>query len=115
MSKEKIFEGVKAAAAALDDKLAKDIVVLNIGELTPIADYFIIASAKNPNQMKAMADSVEEAMYKAGIAKIGTEGSGNKNWILLDFNDIVVHIFDEESRDFYNLERIWADAERVEL
>ncbi len=115
MSKEKILEGVKAAVAALEDKKALNIVVLKIKELTPIADYFIIASANNPNQLKAMTDSVEEAVYKVGIHKIGTEGVGNKNWILLDFNDIVVHLFDKESRDFYDLERIWADAERVEV
>ncbi|MCD7778288.1 MAG: ribosome silencing factor [Clostridiales bacterium] len=115
MSKEKILEGVKAAVAALNDKQAIDVVVLKIRDLSPIADYFIIASAKNPNQLKAMTDSVEEAVYKAGIHKIGTEGVGNKNWILLDFNDIVVHLFDKESREFYDLERIWADAERVEV
>ncbi|MCC8098219.1 MAG: ribosome silencing factor [Eubacterium sp.] len=115
MSKEKILEGVKAAVAALNDKQTIDVVVLKIRDLSPIADYFIIASAKNPNQLKAMTDSVEEAIYKVGIHKIGTEGVGNKNWILLDFNDIVVHLFDKESREFYDLERIWADAERVEV
>ncbi len=115
MDKEKIFEGVKKAAEALEDKLALDVVVLKISELTTIADYFIIAGANNPNQLKAMADSVEEAMAKLGINKIGTEGVGNKNWILLDYNSIVIHLFDKESRDFYNLERIWGDAERVEL
>ncbi len=115
MSKEKILQGVKAAVEALDDKKANDIVVLNIGKITTIADYFIIANAKNPNQLQAMADSVQEAMYKIGISKTGGEGIGNKSWVLLDYNDIVVHLFDEESREFYDLERIWADAERVEL
>lgn len=115
LSREKNFEGVKAAYNALEDKQAQDIVVLKIGELTTIADYFIIASAKNPNQLRAMADSVEEAMHKEGFSRLGAEGSGGTSWILLDYNDIVIHLFDKENRSFYDLERIWADAERIEL
>lgn len=115
MNKDKILEGVKAGVAALEDKKAIDVTVLDIRGLTTIADYFIIASAKNTNQLKAMADNVEEAMYKAGIAKKNTEGANSKSWILQDFGDIVVHLFDEESREFYDLERIWADAKKTEL
>ncbi len=115
MSREKILQGVKAAVEALEDKKAENVVVLYIGKITTIADYFVIANAKNPNQLQAMADAVQEAMFKAGINRTGGEGIGNKNWVLLDYNDIVVHLFDEKSREFYDLERIWADAEKTEL
>ena len=108
-----IFEGVKAAYKGLDDKLAKDIKVLEIKDISPIADYFIIASGTNSNQIKAMADSVEEALYKAGFRLNHSEGMQTGSWILLDFSDIIVHLFNEEDRNFYNLERIWVDAKEV--
>ncbi|MBQ8941533.1 MAG: ribosome silencing factor [Firmicutes bacterium] len=108
-----IFEAVKAAYKGLDDKLAIDIKVLDISELSPIADYFVIASGSNSNQIKAMADSVEEALYKAGFRLNHSEGMQTGSWILLDFGDIIVHLFNEEDRGFYSLERIWGDAKEV--
>lgn len=113
MYTETIFNGVKAAYKALDDKLAEDINVLDIHEVSILSDYFIIASGNNPNQLKAMADSVEEALYKAGFRLNHSEGFQTKTWILLDFGDIVVHLFNKEDRDFYNIERIWADAKFI--
>jgi ribosome-associated protein len=110
----KIFAAVKAAYKALDDKLAIDIKVLEIGALSPMADYFVIASGSNPNQLKAMADSVDEALYKAGFRLNHSEGMQTKSWLLLDFGEIVVHLFNKEDREFYNLERIWADAKEVD-
>lgn len=110
MTDNKILTAVKAAYKALDDKLAVDIRVLEIGEISPMADYFIIASGNNPNQLKAMADTVEEALYKAGCKLNHSEGMQTKSWLLLDFGEIVVHLFNKEDRDFYNLERIWGDA-----
>lgn len=110
-----IFEGVKAAYKGLDDKLAKDIKVLEISELSPIADYFVIASGTNSNQIKAMADSVEEELYKVGFRLNHSEGMQTGSWILLDFGDIIVHLFNEEDRDFYSLERIWGDAKEISL
>jgi len=104
------LQGVRAAFFALDEKLAIDINVLDISEISIIADYFIIASGSNPNQMKAMADAVEEALYKAGFKLSHSEGFQTKTWILLDFGDIVIHLFNKEERDFYNIERIWGDA-----
>ncbi len=113
MDKNNIFTGVKAAFKGLDDKLAKDIKILEISELSPIADYFIIASGSNPNQIKAMADSVEEELHKAGFPLKHSEGMQTGSWVLLDFGDIIVHLFNDEDRDFYSLERIWGDAKEI--
>jgi ribosome-associated protein len=104
---------VKAAAKALDDKFGQDIVVLDISEISPLADFFIIATGSNPNQLKAMCDAAEEALFKNGQKLNHSEGLQSGNWVLLDFGNIIVHIFDKENRDFYNLERIWGDAKPV--
>lgn len=115
MEKDKIFDAVKVAYSAIDDKMGLDITVMDITEISPIADYFIIASAKNSSQLKAIADSVEEQLYKnCNIEKIHMEGLQTKSWILLDFNHFIVHLFNQEDREFYNLERIWADAKFIE-
>ncbi len=110
MTNNNLLTAVKEAYKALDDKLAIDIKVLETGSLTPMADYFVIASGNNPNQLKAMADTVEEALYKAGYKLNHSEGMQTKSWLLLDFGEIVVHLFNKEDREFYNLERIWGDA-----
>lgn len=108
-------EMVKLAVTALEDKKAVDIRVLDIEEISTIADYFIIASGANRNQVQAMADQVEETLGKAGFEPKSVEGYRNANWILLDYGDVVLHIFDEENRLFYDLERIWRDGTQVEL
>lgn len=113
MENTNVLSGVKAAYKALEDKLAIDIRVLEISPLSVIADYFVIASGSNPNQLKAMADEVEEQMYKVGFKINHTEGVATKSWMLLDFGDIIVHLFNKEDRDFYNLERIWGDAKML--
>ena len=95
---------------ALEDKKAEDIKVLDIENISTLADYFIIASGKNHNQVQAMSDAVDEALGRAGYAPKQTEGYRTANWILLDYGDIVVHIFDTENRLFYDLERIWRDG-----
>lgn len=95
---------------ALEDKKAEDIKVLDIENISTLADYFIIASGKNHNQVQAMSDAVDEALGRAGYAPKQTEGYRSANWILLDYGDIVVHIFDTENRLFYDLERIWRDG-----
>lgn len=107
------FEAVKIAYNALEDKKAIDIKVLDISEVTVISDYFVIASGNNPSQLNAMADEVEEKLYKAGYKLSHAEGFNTKTWILLDFGDIIVHLFNKEDRDFYNIERIWADAKFI--
>ena len=110
------LEGAKIAYLALDDKLAIDIKVLDISNISTLADYFIIASGSNSNQLKAMANEVDEKLFKAGFILKHTEGiqSHNRSWVLMDFGDIIVHLFDKEDRDFYNLERIWADAKELD-
>ena len=108
-----IFEAVKVAYKALEDKFAMDIKVLDIKKISSVADYFIIASASNPNQLRAMTDEVDEQLYKVGFRLNHSEGVQSKSWILLDFGNIVVHLFNKEDRDFYNLERLWGDAKIV--
>ena len=98
------------AYRALEEKKADDIKVLDIENVSTLADYFIIASGKNHNQVQAMADAVDEMLGKAGYEPKQTEGYRSANWILLDYGDIVVHIFDTENRLFYDLERIWRDG-----
>ena len=99
----------------LDNKKAHDIHVLDISKITIFADYFVIASGSNPNQIHAMADAVEEKLSASGVHPRSVEGYQNANWILMDYRDIVIHIFDTESREFYDLERIWRDAEMVTI
>ena len=108
-----LIQAAKAAAKALDDKFGKDIVLLEIAPVTTIADYFILATGGNSIQIQAMADSVEEALKAQGLALRHIEGMQKGNWVLIDFGDIIVHIFDAESREFYNLERIWGDAQSI--
>lgn len=111
----KSTEMAKIAIKALEEKKGMDIKVLNIEEVSVIADYFIIASGSNRNQVQAMADSVEEDLGKAGYHARQVEGYSTANWILQDYQDIIVHIFNEEDRLFYDLERIWKDGKEVEL
>ncbi len=106
-------EAAKLAVNALEDKKAQDLKIIDISDISTIADYFIIASGTNRTQIQALCDNVEEALGKAGIVKKQTEGYQNANWILMDFGDIVVHIFDKENRLFYDLERIWRDGKEI--
>lgn len=110
-----IQQMIENAIIGLEDKKGEDIKVIDIREVSPISDYFVLASGSNRNQVQAMADSVTERMHKAGFSLKQIEGYDSANWILLDFVDIVVHIFDRESRNFYDLERIWKDGKIVEL
>ena len=110
-----IWTMIKNAVDALEDKKGDDIKIIDISEVSPIADYFVLASGSNRNQVQAMADSVEEKMHKDGFHLKQVEGYDSANWILMDFTDVVVHIFDRESREFYDLERIWKDGKIVNL
>ena len=102
------------AVEALEDKKAEDIRILDISNVSVLADYFIIANGTNRNQVQAMADNVEEALGKAGFVPKQIEGYQSANWILMDYRDIVIHVFDEENRLFYDLERIWRDGSVIE-
>ena len=106
---------VKTSVEALEDKKGEDIKIIDISEVSPIADCFILASGSNRSQVQAMADAVVEKMHKAGFGMKQIEGYDGANWILMDFVDVVVHIFDRESRNFYDLERIWKDGKLIEL
>lgn len=105
---------VQLAVKALEEKKGEDIRVIDIHGVSILADYFIIASGSNSSQVQAMSDSVEEELYKAGHECRQVEGYKTANWILLDFNDIIVHVFSKEDRLFYDLERIWRDGKVIE-
>ncbi|WP_026494642.1 ribosome silencing factor [Butyrivibrio sp. WCD3002] len=104
---------VKIAVEALENTKGEDIEILDISEVSSLGDYFIIANGTNRSQIQAMADRVEEELYKAGYKKKDIEGYESAFWILQDFEDIIVHIFDKENRVFYDLERIWRDGKKV--
>jgi iojap-like protein len=104
----------KIAAAACDKK-AKDILLLNMENVSPVTDYFIIASAGNNILVKAIADNIEDKLAEAGIFVTHKEGYAEGRWILMDYGNCVAHIFIEEEREFYNLEQLWADAPSEEF
>jgi ribosome-associated protein len=108
-------EMAKIAYNALDEKKGEDIKIIDISGVSVLADYFIIANGNNESQVKALVDHVEECLYQAGYQIKQREGYGTGNWVLLDFGDIIVHIFDKENRLFYDLERIWRDGKNVDL
>lgn len=107
-------EMAKIALNALEDKKANDIKIIDISGVSVMADYFIIASGQNRNQVQAMADNVEEMLKETEIHPKQIEGYQTANWILMDFNDVIVHIFNEEDRLFYNLEKIWLDGKVID-
>jgi ribosome-associated protein len=109
----KVMEIAKLAADAAADKKARDVVILDIEGLSVIADFFVICSGNSSTQVQAIAKEVRERMEKRNIPCKGTEGLDEAKWVLLDFGDIVVHIFRQEEREFYNLERLWGDAQLV--
>ena len=106
-------ELARMACEALEDKKALDVKIIDIEQVSTLADYFIIASGTNRNQVQAMADNVEEVLGRAGYEPKQIEGYQTGNWILMDYRDIVIHVFDEENRLFYDLERIWRDGKEV--
>ena len=103
-------EYCKIAVKALEDKK-----VIDIREISPIADFFIIADGMNQNQIQAMRDAVDEALYKADLKVRQVEGNQSSTWILMDYNDIIIHIFSKEDRLFYDLERIWKDGKEISV
>ena len=108
-------EIVKKIYNIIEDKKGDDIKVIDISKVSSIADYFIIASANNINQVQAISDEIDFVLGKDGILPKAVEGNKNATWVLLDYNDIVVHIFLKEDRVFYDLERIWRDGTEVEI
>lgn len=115
MIDNKIKELAALAVEALENKKAEDISIIDISEVSVIADYFIIAGGSNKSQIQALSDTVDEVLGRAGLPLKQIEGYNNANWILLDFGDIIVHIFDKENRLFYDLERIWRDGKQIDM
>ena len=113
VSTEKMMAQI--ACKAIDDKKGQDIKVIDIHSVSVIADYFVIASGTNSNQVQAIVDNVEEQLGRAGFEAKQIEGNRNSSWILMDYGDVIVHVFDEENRLFYDLERIWRDGKVLEI
>lgn len=111
--KNEAREMVQIAYDALDEKLGEDIEILKIDEISIIADYLIIANGRNQNQLNAMIDLVEEKMAEAGYDSKRIEGNKNSTWVLMDFGDVIIHVFSKEDRLFYDLERIWKDGKSI--
>ena len=113
VSTEKMMAQI--ACKAVDDKKGQDIKIIDIHNVSVIADYFVIASGTNSNQVQAIVDNVEEQLGRAGFEAKQIEGNRNSSWILMDYGDVIVHVFDEENRLFYDLERIWRDGKVLEM
>ena len=106
---------VKKAYAALSDKKGEDIKIIEIGKLSTVADYFIIANGSNAPHVESLVDNVEEELLKEKIHAERIEGVKSSGWILMDYNDVVVHVFSKEDRLFYDLERIWRDGKEIDV
>lgn len=106
---------LKAVIKAMDSKLAEDIQLIGIKDLTIVADYFVIANGSSNTQTKAIADEVEFKLKQLGIEPLRVESDPGSTWIILDYGDIVVHVFYKETRDYYNLERLWSDGEQCDI
>ena len=108
-------EILKIAINALEEKKGENIKVIDISGISVMADYFVIVSGKNLNQIKAMADEVEDKLSKAGVEPKQIEGANSSGWILMDYRDFIIHIFNEDQRLYYDIERIWSDGTGIEL
>ena len=106
---------VRIGARGAAEKKGMDVVALRVGELLVVTDYFLIATGATDRQVHAIADSVEDALREAGAKPIGREGERELKWVLLDYGDFVVHVFQPAEREFYRLERLWSDAPRLDL
>lgn len=109
------FDLVKQIANILNDKKANNIEIIKISDITIISDYFIIASANNSTHVKSLVDEVELKMKSFGQLPIRVEGYDSGNWIILDYSDVIVHIFYEDTREHYNLEKLWSDGHKIDI
>jgi ribosome-associated protein len=110
-SRQKCLIAVEAAR----EKKARDMVIFEVARLTTIADYFLICSADSQRQVKAIMDHIDESLARSGETAFSVEGEGSLRWVLMDYSDVVIHIFDQQVRAFYALERLWGDAPRIEV
>ncbi len=106
-------EAINIALEAMEEKLAVDIKILDIAEISSIGDYFIICNGGSVPQVHAIVNNIDEKLGKCGFAPKQVEGYQNANWILMDYGDFIIHVFDKENRSFYDLERIWKDGKEV--
>jgi ribosome-associated protein len=112
---ERAVELTRAAAAAAEDKLAQDIIAFDVSDQLALTDVFLVCSASSQRQVKAVQDAVEERMIALGVKAVRREGEREGRWVLLDFQDIVVHVQHQEERVFYALERLWSDCPTLSL
>ena len=108
------LDRAKEAAQLLEGKKGDEVRVLHIGTLTTIGDYFVVATGNSTTQVKALADAVDERFSAQGLEPRRVEGYNTASWILMDYNDVIIHIFLKETREFYSLERLWGDAPEIE-
>lgn len=108
-------EKLKSIIKAMDSKMAEDIQLIGIKDLTIVADYFVIANGMSNTQTKAIADEVEFKLKQIGVEPIRVEGDPGSTWIILDYGDVVVHVFYKDTRSYYNLERLWSDGEQCDI
>ena len=108
-------ELLSTAVRLLDEKKAKDIVVLDVRDITPLGDYFIICSGTSNTQVKALSDELEDKLSAQSVEPRRVEGKASSAWILMDYSDVIIHIFYHETRDFYCLERLWGDAGKMDI
>lgn len=111
---KELIGAIKTAYKAIDDKFGRDVVLLDISGVSVMADCFIIATAGNPIQLKTIADELIEKLRAAGVSLRHSEGYMKSKWVLLDFGSVIAHLFLRDEREFYNLEHIWNDAERID-
>ncbi|MCC7417473.1 MAG: ribosome silencing factor [Acidobacteria bacterium] len=114
-ARQRLPSQIDAAVRAAEGKKATDLVVLDLRKAAGFTDYFVIGSGANPRQIRAIADAVMEALAEAGVKPAHVEGYQRAEWILLDYFDFIVHVFVQETRAFYGLERLWGSAERIEM
>ena len=112
---DKSRELMEVCVKALDDRLAQDIEVMDVSSLTDLGDYFVMATGNSSTQVRALADEVEEKAKEAGFSLHHREGYKGESWILIDFADVIVHVFDRENREFYALEHLWEDAKKIDI
>jgi len=112
---EESVQLVRVAATAASDKLANDIMAVDVSERLALTDAFLVCSAPSDRQVQAIVDAIEEALRDQGVKPLRREGAGTNRWVLLDFVDLVVHVMHEEEREFYGLERLWRDCPLIDL
>ena len=114
-TKSDAYALARKIAAVLDEKKASDIVIIDLSEKSIIADYFVIASGTSSTHVKSLAEEVEFQFKEKGVAPIRTEGFNTQNWFILDYANVIVHVFSPDARDYYDLDHLWADGEDVPM